>query len=139
MIEFAQSGLKPLIKLAIALGIEWHVITDGDWAGQKYAHTVRTRLGGEKEKHRLTVLPERDIEHYLFAHGYEPLFRQMANIEGNTHIAPKKIIARALKKYAKPDAALAIIEYTEQHLEDDIPLLLRWIVQRVVSMARGSG
>lgn len=139
MIEFAQSGLKPLIKLAIALGIEWHVITDGDWAGQKYAHTVRTRLGGEKEKHRLTVLPERDIEHYLFAHGYEPLFRQMANIEGNTHIAPKKIIARALKKYAKPDAALAIIEYTEQHLEEDIPLLLRWIVQRVVSMARGSG
>ncbi|AMG29231.1 ATP-dependent endonuclease [Grimontia hollisae] len=139
MIEFAQSGLKPLIKLAIALGIEWHVITDGDWAGQKYAHTVRSRLGGEKEKHRLTVLPERDIEHYLFAHGYEPLFRQMANIEENTHVSPKKIIARALKKYAKPDAALAIIEYTEQHLEDDIPLLLRWIVQRVVSMARGSG
>ncbi|USH05608.1 ATP-dependent endonuclease [Grimontia kaedaensis] len=139
LIEFAQSGLKPLIKLAIALGIEWHVIADGDMAGQKYAHTARSKLDGEKEKHRLTVLPDRDIEHYLFNHGYEPLFREMAHIEGNTYIAPKKIIARALKKYAKPDAALAIIEYTEQHLEDDIPLLLRWIVQRVVSMARGAG
>ncbi|CZF82096.1 DNA replication and repair protein RecF [Grimontia celer] len=139
LIEFAQSGLKPLIKLAIALGIEWHVIADGDMAGQKYAHTARSKLDGEKEKHRLTVLPDRDIEHYLFNHGYEPLFREMAHIEGNTYIAPKKIIARALKKYAKPDAALAIIEYTERHLEDDIPLLLRWIVQRVVSMARGAG
>ncbi|WP_325894513.1 DUF2813 domain-containing protein [Grimontia sp. NTOU-MAR1] len=139
LIEFAQSGLKPLIKLAIALGIEWHVIADGDMAGQKYAHTARSKLDGEKEKHRLTLLPDRDIEHYLFSHGYEPLFREMAKAEGDTHIAPKKIIARALKKYAKPDAALAIIEYTEQHLEDDIPLLLRWIVQRVVSMARGAG
>ncbi|CZF84198.1 DUF2813 domain-containing protein [Grimontia marina] len=139
LIEFAQSGLKPLIKLAIALGIEWHVIADGDMAGQKYAHTARSKLDGEKEKHRLTLLPDRDIEHYLFSHGYEPLFREMAKAEGDTHIAPKKIIARALKKYAKPDAALAIIEYTEQHLEDDIPLLLRWVVQRVVSMARGAG
>ncbi len=138
LIEFAQSGLKPLIKLAQALGIDWHVITDGDMAGQKYAQTARARLNGEKESHRLTVLPDRDIEHFLFSHGYEPLFRQMAHIEQTTHIAPKKIISKALKKFAKPDAALAIIEYTEQHLDKDIPLLLRWVLQRVISMARGA-
>ncbi|WP_028022573.1 DUF2813 domain-containing protein [Enterovibrio calviensis] len=139
LIEFAQSGLKPLVKLAQVLGIEWHLIADGDMAGQKYAYTARKMLNGDQEKHRLTVLPDRDIEHYLFHHGYEPLFREMANIEGNTHIAPKKVITKALKKYAKPDAALAIIAYTEEHLDEDIPLLLRWTLQRVISMARGSG
>ncbi|MDD1779646.1 ATP-dependent endonuclease [Enterovibrio sp. ZSDZ35] len=140
LIEFAQSGLKPLIKLAGALGIEWHVIADGDFAGQKYAHTARSFLNGNQEKHRLTVLPDRDIEHYLFNNGYEPLFRAMAHIEGNNpHVPAKKIIAKALKKYAKPDAALAIIEYTEKHHDEAIPLLLRWTLQRVISMARGAG
>ncbi|PKF50184.1 ATP-dependent endonuclease, partial [Enterovibrio nigricans] len=140
LIEFAQSGLKPLIKLAGALGIEWHVIADGDFAGQKYANTARSFLNSGQEKHRLTVLPDRDIEHYLFNNGYEPLFREMAHIEGNNpHVPAKKIIAKALKKYAKPDAALAIIEYTEKHLDDAIPLLLRWTLQRVISMARGAG
>ncbi|WP_407333799.1 DUF2813 domain-containing protein [Enterovibrio sp. 27052020O] len=140
LIEFAQSGLKPLIKLATILGIEWHLIADGDMAGQKYAYAARKMLKGDQESHRLTMLPDRDIEHYLFHHGYEPLFREMANIDEATHhISPKKIITKALKKYAKPDAALAIIAYTEQHHDDDIPLLLRRILQRVIGMARGAG
>ncbi|AUP76826.1 hypothetical protein CWS02_17515 [Enterobacter sp. EA-1] len=33
VIEFAQSGLKPLIKFARRMGIEWHVLVDGDEAG----------------------------------------------------------------------------------------------------------
>lgn len=35
VIEFAQSGLKPLIKFARRMGIEWHVLVDGDEAGKK--------------------------------------------------------------------------------------------------------
>ncbi len=34
IIEFAQSGLKSLIKVARAFGIDWHVVTDGDPAGK---------------------------------------------------------------------------------------------------------
>nr|VXZ86634.1 Uncharacterised protein [Klebsiella pneumoniae] len=34
MIEFAQSGLKPLIKFARRMGIQWHVLVDGDEAGK---------------------------------------------------------------------------------------------------------
>ena len=30
VIEFAQSGLKPLIKFARRMGIQWHVLVDGD-------------------------------------------------------------------------------------------------------------
>lgn len=34
VIEFAQSGLKPLVKFARRMGIEWHVLVDGDEAGR---------------------------------------------------------------------------------------------------------
>lgn len=137
IIEFAQSGLKPLIKVARSLGIEWHLVADGDMAGKKYADTVRHLLGADAERHRLTVLPNRDIEHFLFCNGYEPLFRRLANIPHDSPVSPKKIIMRALKRHAKPDVALAMVEYTDEENVEEIPLLLRWILKRIVAMSRG--
>jgi putative ATP-dependent endonuclease of OLD family len=52
VIEFAQSGLKPLIKFARRMGIEWHVLVDGDEAGKKYASTVRSLLNNERGRTR---------------------------------------------------------------------------------------
>ncbi|WP_299013318.1 ATP-dependent endonuclease [uncultured Photobacterium sp.] len=137
IIEFAQSGLRPLIKVARGLGIEWHLVADGDQAGKKYADTVRNLLGNDAERHRLTVLPNRDIEHFLFNQGFEPLFRRLARIPHDSPVAPKKIIARALKRHAKPDVALAIVEFTDEENVDEIPVLLRWILKRIVVMSRG--
>ncbi len=34
VIEFAQSGLRPLLKFANRMGIQWHTLTDGDDAGK---------------------------------------------------------------------------------------------------------
>ncbi|WP_064608681.1 ATP-dependent endonuclease [Photobacterium sp. J15] len=137
IIEFAQSGLRPLIKVARGLGIEWHLVADGDLAGKKYAETVRHLLGNDAERHRLTVLPCRDIEHFLFKHGFEPLFRKLASIPHDSPVTPKKIIARALKRHAKPDVALAIVEFTDEENVEEIPVLLRWILKRIVVMSRG--
>ncbi|KHT63883.1 ATP-dependent endonuclease [Photobacterium gaetbulicola] len=137
IIEFTQSGLKPLIKVARHFGIEWHMIADGDMAGKKYADTVRNILDNEAERHRLTILPKRDIEHFLFFNGFEPLFRELANIPVESPVTPKKIIQRALKRHAKPDVALAMINFIEQENIDNIPILLRWILKRIVAMSRG--
>ena len=137
VIEFAQSGLKPLIKLARLLGIEWHLVADGDPAGRKYADKVRLLLDADSERERLTVLPAKDIEHFLFKKGYEPLFRQLANISDNDQMPIRKIIYRALKKHAKPDIALAIVKYTQESESDKMPLLIRWVLKRVIIMARG--
>ncbi|OBU30897.1 DUF2813 domain-containing protein [Photobacterium kishitanii] len=137
VIEFAQSGLKPLIKLARLLGIEWHLVADGDPAGRKYADKVRSLLNIDSERERLTVLPAKDIEHFLFKKGYEPLFRQLANISENDQMPIRKIIYRALKKHAKPDIALAIVKYTQESESDKMPLLIRWVLKRVIIMARG--
>ncbi|WP_279157531.1 DUF2813 domain-containing protein [Photobacterium iliopiscarium] len=137
VIEFAQSGLKPLIKLARLLGIEWHLVADGDPAGRKYADKVRSLLNDDNERERLTVLPAKDIEHFLFKKGYEPLFRQLANIADNDQMPIRKIIYRALKKHAKPDVALAIVKYTRESNSDKMPLLIKGVLKRVIVMARG--
>ncbi|QUJ70413.1 ATP-dependent endonuclease (plasmid) [Photobacterium sp. GJ3] len=138
IIEFAQSGLKPIIKIAKLMGIEWHVVTDGDAAGKKYAETVRHMLGSESDKHRLTVLPDLDIEHFLFNHGYEPLFRKLAKVSTDNPAPPKKIIQKALKHHAKPDVALAMVEFTDSSEIDHIPTLLRWLLKRMIALARAA-
>ncbi|QIA65790.1 DUF2813 domain-containing protein [Vibrio astriarenae] len=138
IIEFAQSGLKSLIKVAKAFDIDWHVVTDGDQAGKKYAATVLAMLGDEKERHRLTELPDRDIEHFLYQNGFEQFFRQMVKIPPEHPIAAKKVVHKVLKKKAKPDLALAIVGHCESEGAECIPLLLRWTLKRVVTMANGN-
>lgn len=138
IIEFAQSGLKSLIKVAKAFGIDWHVVTDGDAAGKKYAAAVMTQLGNDQQRHRLTELPDRDIEHYLYNNGFEPFFKDMLKIPMDHPIPAKKVVTRVLKKYAKPDLALAIVSHCEQKGMECIPVLLRWTLKRVVTMANGN-
>ncbi|CAH0536878.1 ATP-dependent endonuclease [Vibrio marisflavi] len=138
IIEFAQSGLKSLIKVAKAFGIDWHVVTDGDAAGKKYAAAVRGQLDNEIENHRLTELPDRDIEHFLYSHGFETFFKDMIRIPRDHPIPAKKVVTRVLKKHAKPDLALAIVAYCEEQGVEIIPLELRWILKRVITMANGN-
>jgi len=138
IIEFAQSGLKSLIKVAKTFGIDWHVVSDGDPAGKKYSATVRSQLGIEKERHRLTELPDRDIEHFLYNNGYEEFFKSIIRVPLDHPIPPKKVVAKVLKKFAKPDLALAIANHSEKHGITQIPILLRWTLKRVVTLAHGN-
>ena len=79
LIEFAQCGLKPLIKYANRMGIHWYVITDGDMAGKKYADTVKSLCPeGKNPNDYLTVLPARDIENFLFKHGFSDVYKLAA-------------------------------------------------------------
>lgn len=138
IIEFAQSGLKSLIKVAKAFGIDWHVVTDGDAAGKKYAAAVIAQLGNDQKRHRLTELPDRDIEHYLYNNGFESFFKNMVKVPLDHPIPAKKVVTKVLKKFAKPDLALAIVSHCENRGIDGIPILLRWTLKRVVTMANGN-
>ncbi|MDV7103493.1 DUF2813 domain-containing protein [Vibrio sp. TH_r3] len=138
IIEFAQSGLKSLIKVAKAYEIDWHVVTDGDAAGKKYATAVKSLLGVDLERHRLTELPNKDIEHYLYVNGFELFFKDMLKIPYDQPIPAKKVIARVLKKHAKPDVALAIVSQCEEKGSTCIPKLIKQILKRVIMMANGN-
>lgn len=135
IIEFAQCGHSPLIKVARDFGIGWHLLTDGDEAGQKYAQGVRSMLRGEREEDHLTVLPRIDIEHYLFDNGLESVFRDQAQIH-DKHTPTSRIIERALSRRSKPGMALAVVEAIELQGVQLVPRELRRMFARMVANAR---
>jgi putative ATP-dependent endonuclease of OLD family len=70
--------------------------------------------------------------------GFESFFRDMVKIPYDHPIPPKKVVAKVLKKHAKPDLALAIVSHCESRGQECIPLLLRWTLKRVITMANGN-
>ena len=110
LLEFAQCGLKPLIHYANKMGIRWYVITDGDMAGKKYAETVQSQCAPDENLNDyITVLPARDIENFLFKHGFSHVYKLAAyNTVAHIDMSVPKIIQKAIHKSSKPDLAIAV-------------------------------
>lgn len=137
VIEFAQCGLKPLLKFAQGMGIEWHALVDGDEAGKKYANTVRGLLNGDDERDRLTALPARDMEHFMFKEGFSDVYYRVASIPPKMHIPMRNVILKAVHRTSKPDLAIEVAMQAAQWGANSIPLLLRKMFSRVIWLARG--
>lgn len=138
VIEFAQSGLKPLLKFAARMGIAWHVLTDGDDAGNKYAATTRSQLQPHDEsEHYLTQLPALDMEHFLFKEGFQDVYLQMAHLPLNVAMSPRRIITKALQHASKPELAIAVATAAAERGEAAMPPLMRQMFSRVMWLARG--
>ena len=140
IIEFAQCGLSPLIKLAKYLGINFHVLTDGDDAGQKYAQSVRSRLDPKEDcnKH-LTIMPHVDIEHYIYANGYQDVFKLAAGMSLGPlkkGINSDKVIDIALKRKSKPGMALILVEAMQKRGVNGIPPLFIQMIEQVRALGR---
>lgn len=127
VIEFAQSGLKPLVKFARRMGIEWHVLVDGDEAGKKYAATVRSLLNNDREAERehLTALPALDMEHFMYRRGFSDVFHRMAQIPENVPMNLRKIISKAIHRSSKPDLAIEVAMEAGRRGVDSVPTLLK--------------
>ncbi|ABM02069.1 ATP-dependent endonuclease of the OLD family protein [Psychromonas ingrahamii 37] len=139
ILEFAQCGVAPLIKLAQDLHIEWFVLTDGDAAGQKYAARVAEMLlVKDSLVNRLVVLPALDIEHLFFDHGFANVYLEAAHYTEKdlARITTHKIIDKAVHKYSKPELGLAIANAVEERGTDSIPPLLKRLFSRLVGLAR---
>ncbi|MCO6551605.1 MAG: DUF2813 domain-containing protein [Gilliamella sp.] len=139
LIEFAQCGLKPLIKYANKMGIHWYVITDGDMAGKKYADTVKSLCGEDKNPNDyLTVLPARDIENFLFKHGFSHVYKLAAyNTTEHIDLPVHQIIQKAIHKSSKPDLAIAICDDAKSRGINAIPRLLMDTFSRIISSSKG--
>lgn len=138
IVEFAQSGLKPLIKYAQAMGIEWYVLTDGDEAGRKYAEIVKGLLSeNEPVDSRLTILPKNDIECFFYSSGFSEVFMRLANWQPIGNVYPmRKIIQRAIQRNSKPDLAIALSTEIKKRGSQSIPLLFKRLFSKVVGLTR---
>lgn len=139
-IEFAQCGLEPPIKAARDLGIEWHLLTDGDPAGQSYAGVARQFLENGNEAERLTVLGEKDIERCFWANGYDDVFKKYSRMKPRRleHTSPGKVIQAAVRKHSKPFLALSVVEAIATQGSPGIPLVLERMIDSCVKLARQS-
>ncbi|MDY0920856.1 ATP-dependent endonuclease [Leclercia sp. CFBP8987] len=139
VIEFAQSGLKPLIKFARRMGIEWHVLVDGDEAGKKYAATVRGLINNDKEEERehLTTLPALDMEHFMYRQGFADVFHRVAMIPENAPMNIRRVIVKAIHRSSKPDLAIEVAMEAGRRGVEAVPPLLRKMFSRVLWLARG--
>lgn len=141
-VEFAQSGLRSLLRLANDLGIEWHLLTDGDEAGRAYLASARAFLQGRSMEERATMLEEADIEHCLYYNGYAALYQELA---GAGVLGPRgrrmrekatNIITRAIHARSKPGLALAVLEAANKPGSPGVPRQLRTLIAAVVRLAR---
>lgn len=138
LIEFAQCGLKPLIRYANKMGIHWYVLTDGDTAGKKYANTVRSLCPeGTSADQFLTVLPSRDIENFMFEHGFSHVYKKIAfNTTDYIDIPVNRIVHKAIKKTSKPDLAIAICDDVRIRGSQTIPKLLKQTFSKVMKLTK---
>lgn len=139
-VEFAQCGVVPVTKLAHDLGIEWHLLADGDTAGEAYVAQARTQLHGAREKDRITMLPSGDVERYLWDTGFADVFRRTACGKNNLpskwrHSTAGPTIHRAIKRTSKPHMALEVLRSISEG-RNEPPDLLRRAIATSVELTR---
>jgi putative ATP-dependent endonuclease of OLD family len=137
-VEFAQCGIPPLVKAARELGIEWHLLTDGDVAGRSYVEKARALLRGDPPEERMTALREHDIEHCFYHCGYAAVYQRAAGmrISPRHQVPAKGVIHRALKRWSKPYMALQVILAASEPGSPGVPPPLREMIETCVRLAR---
>jgi putative ATP-dependent endonuclease of OLD family len=134
-VPFAQAGIAPLVAFADRFGIPWHLVADGDEAGKHYAAKARRMLRRRPEARHLTLLVDRDLEHFLWRSGYDGTYRQAAGL-----VAPgaetAMIIRQALHARSKPGMALAVAEEAGMRGAAGIPPLLGRLFANLQALAK---
>ena len=134
-VEYAQCGLVPLVRFANALGISWHMLTDGDRAGNVYSETLRPYLGADRAS-RLTRLTDLDIEHCFWRHGYASVFERLAGMHARG-MKPSLVIRKAIERSSKPDVAFELLAAVAARGSPGPPPPLKNTIETCVRLARG--
>jgi putative ATP-dependent endonuclease of the OLD family len=142
-VEFAQCGVAPLVKLANDLGIEWHLLADGDGQGRSYAQEAERYKLRHPTATRVTRLKHKDIERCLWHHGLDDVYREAAGMVGRTSgprgsSQPGRVIAKAVRKHSKPYLAITVSEACAERGPSSVPPTLRSVIETVVALAASS-
>jgi putative ATP-dependent endonuclease of OLD family len=137
-VEFAQSGLTPLIKVAQHFGIEWHLLADGDEAGHHYSYMAQPYVGDVEHELRITRLAEPDIEHCFWQHGFADVYRRIAfpKARGVPRVNPRTAITQAIARSSKPFLAVQALEAVAAAGSDRVPAPLRKAIEAAIALAR---
>ena len=121
------------------MGINWHLMADGDDAGQKYIKIARSHLEkNQSVKKHLTLLDDVDIEHFFYSNGFESVYRIESGYGFAQNVSKNKIIERAIHRRSKPGLAINIIEKADRLGPKGIPELIRRMFSSLIELAGGN-
>ena len=118
VVDFSQSDVGMLTKVANALGIAWYCVGDDDSNRIKVEPKLKQNLDGAHEADRF-VFPYPDIERNLRSNGYEDIYKR-------------------LPRRAKTKAAAEVATTMEDRGKTGVTAEIRAVLQKTVSLARGS-
>lgn len=139
-VEFGQTAVGMLAKIANQLGISWYCVVDGDSGLRKYENTVRAQFGGSAEADRLTI-PYENVEQFLCENGFGELYESRMSPQKRQPVADhgtadywKQVLAALPRGYSKPsvagEAALKM-----NVAEVPVPQVLQGILEKAVELA----
>jgi putative ATP-dependent endonuclease of OLD family len=143
LVEYRQSDVGVLAKIANAFGIAWYCVGDDDDERQNTEPKVRANLGSAGEQDRLTF-PYVNIETHLLANGYDGVYSKHMPRQNLLKINSRpgdndywKDYAANLPRRAKTRAAADVAIELENRGEGGVTREIRDVLTRAVSIVRG--
>ena len=145
-IEYSQTDVGMLAKIANQLGIPWYCVMDDDQGGKKYEDRVRDQLAHADEADRLTM-PYGNVELLLCKNGFGDIYtRQMSPqkhqptaAQGSAKYWHQVLDALPTRGFSKPAAAAEAVERMTQATDPaPVPEPLAKILDKAVELAKPS-
>lgn len=145
LVEFSQNNVSVLIRAAKALGIAWHVFTDGDPEGVKYFNSAKKEVMPPYRLCRsITIIPSSDdIEPYLYKNGFSDIFEAYVSEQkrnqklkvDETHADYPMQIVKCLS-VSKTEMAHHIVSEMLKQGSASVPKTLRLVIYKAAALSR---
>ena len=141
-VEFGQTDVGMLAKIANQLGIEWYCVLDDDSGRKKYEKSARAQFDAASEVDRL-IFPYQDIERLLCESGFGDLYEihmsQQKQRPTSMHGTPaywEEVLKALPKGYSKPAVALEAV-FKMKAGDVAVPPPLKSILEKAIALAGG--
>ncbi len=141
LVEYSQTDVGMLAKVANELGIPWYCVGDNDGNRQSVEPKLAENLAGAHEVDRFTF-PYLNLEVHLLSKGYEDIYSEhmpeqklgkITSNRGDQEYWTK--YAAQLPRKAKTRAAADVARAMETRGKDSVPPEIRMALERAVSLA----
>lgn len=142
VVEYSQSDVGLLAKVADAFGIPWYCVIDDDLGRARHENSVKANLGTASEKDRLAI-PYRDPETHLLENGFDTVYAKFMPAQNLAKIQTPPggagywaEFADNLPVRAKARGAAAAALEMETRGAGSVTSVLKDVLIKVVALAR---
>lgn len=144
VVEYSQTDVGLLAKVANQLGIHWYCVVDDDSGRAKYEPAVLRNLSGVSAQERL-CLPYPNAEIHLLSNGYDGVYAPLMPAQNLSRVTKGvgdtgywEEYAALLPSKAKTRGAAAVAMEMEARGPAGVTLEIQAVVNKVVALAGGA-